>query len=178
LNNKSPYIIETERLLLRGFNLDDAEDLFVLNSDSEVIKYTGDLAFRDVNDAKQFIKTYSTYNKNGYGRWAVVLKPELEFIGWCGIKLNEENQIDLGFRFFRSKWGKGYATESSKAVLKYAFETLQLNEIVGRVIPENIGSVKVLEKIGMYAWKTGQCHGLENARYYKINIEQFNMVKP
>jgi len=74
----------------------------------------------------------------------------LEFIGWCGLKLiPEKNEIDLGYRFQKNAWGKGYATESANACLKYAFEKHKLNRIVGRALPENINSIRVLEKCGM-----------------------------
>jgi len=85
-----------------------------------------------------------------HGRWAVHAKPSLEFIGWCGLKKRpERNEIDLGYRFLKSTWGKGYATEAAFACIKYGFEKLGLKRIVGRAMPGNIASLKVLEKCGM-----------------------------
>jgi ribosomal-protein-alanine N-acetyltransferase len=90
---------------------------------------------------------YALYN---YGRWAVHLKQDLEFIGWCGLKCRpERNETDLGYRFKTTSWGNGYATESAYACIKYGFEQLNLPRIVGRAEPSNIGSWRVLEKCGM-----------------------------
>jgi RimJ/RimL family protein N-acetyltransferase len=115
-------ILETERLLLREMTADDAENAYELNSDWEVIKYTGDEAFESVEAAKTFLENYKDYEKNGFGRWAVMLKETGEYLGWCGLKLNETiKEVDLGYRFSRRNWGKGYTTESSKACLEYGF---------------------------------------------------------
>lgn len=144
-------IIETERLLLRTFTEDDAALIYALNLDPDVIRYTGD-PIRDTDHAKEVLQQtilpqYVLYN---HGRWAVHVKPELQFIGWCGLKNRpERNEIDLGYRFIKKAWGKGYATESAYACIKYGFEKLGLRRIVGRAMPENIGSLRVLEKCGM-----------------------------
>ena len=144
-------IIETQRLILRTFTLDDAQLIYDLNIDPEVTRYTHD-ALRDINHAREtldktILPQYALYN---YGRWAVHIKPHLEFIGWCGLKYRAElNENDLGFRFKRSCWGKGYATEAAFASIKHGFEQLNLNLIMGRAEPENVGSWKVLEKCGM-----------------------------
>ena len=113
------------------------------------------------------------YEKNGFGRWAVIKKASESFIGWCGLKLNEQNLIDIGFRFFRREWNKGYATEAAKACLEYGFKELNLKEIIGRVAQENNGSIKVLEKLSMEYWKNDSCKGIENSLYYKISKEQY-----
>jgi RimJ/RimL family protein N-acetyltransferase len=90
---------------------------------------------------------YALYS---HGRWAVHIKPGHEFIGWCGLKSRpERNEIDLGYRFMKKFWGKGYATESALASIHYGFEGLNLQTIIGRALPGNSGSIKVLEKCGM-----------------------------
>ena len=144
-------IIETERLLLRTFTEEDAALIYELNLDPDVIRYTGD-PVRDTSHAlevlqKTILPQYALYN---HGRWAVHVKPQLQFIGWCGLKTRpERNEIDLGYRFLKNAWGKGYATESAYACIKYGFEKLGLRRIVGRAMPENTGSLRVLEKCGM-----------------------------
>ncbi|MEN8249800.1 MAG: GNAT family N-acetyltransferase [Bacteroidota bacterium] len=160
-------ILETGRLILREFEPSDAKPMFELNSNPEVIKYTGDPPFDSVEAVRGFLKNYSDYRKNGYGRWAVLLKPENEFIGWCGLKLNEEDFTDIGFRFFRKHWNKGYATEAAMATLAFGFNELGLDEIIGRVAAENTASVRVLEKINMRFWKHGSCKDLNNVVYYR-----------
>ncbi|SFN61264.1 Protein N-acetyltransferase, RimJ/RimL family [Paenimyroides ummariense] len=144
------FIIETERLFLREFILDDAEKFYQLNLNPNVIRYTGNAAFKSINEAKSFLENYNDYKANGYGRWAAINKNNNEFLGWCGLKYGElENETDIGFRFFEEEWNKGYATESAVACLEYGFEVLKLNRIIGRAMEENKASIKVLEKIGL-----------------------------
>jgi RimJ/RimL family protein N-acetyltransferase len=144
-------VIETERLLLRTFTMDDAPLIYELNLDPEVIRYTLD-PIRDIEHAGQVLEQvilpqYALYD---HGRWAVHTKWDMGFIGWCGLKARpERNEIDLGYRFFKANWGKGYATEAARAAIQYGFEKLHLRRIIGRAMPENKGSLRVLEKCGM-----------------------------
>ncbi len=145
-------VLYTERLFLREFTIEDAGLLLDLNSDPEVTRYTLDL-MTDIEQAKKVLEQvilpqYALYN---FGRWAVHLKNSQEFIGWCGLKYRGgwDNEIDLGYRLKRSHWGKGYATEAAFATLRYGFENLDLTHIIGRALPGNIASLRVLEKINM-----------------------------
>jgi len=168
-------VTQTERLTLREFASKDAADLFALNSDPEVIRYTGDLPFESVEDARRFLHTYTAYEQTGFGRWAVIRNSDERFIGWCGLKLNEESLYDLGFRFFKDCWGKGYATESAKASLDLGFGQFDLDEIIGRTAKLNHASMHVLEKLGMQKWKTGECQGFPDALYYRINKRTYQL---
>ncbi len=144
-------IFETDRLLFRTFTIEDAPLVFELNLDPDVIRYTGD-PIKDIDHARKVLEQtilpqYALYN---HGRWAVHTKPGLEFIGWCGLKTRpERNEIDLGYRFMKEAWGKGYATEAAFATIRYGFEKLGLKRIVGRAMPQNLASLRVLEKCGM-----------------------------
>ena len=144
-------IIETERLLLRTFTVDDAPLIYELNLNPDVTRYTGD-PVKDLHHAQLILEQiilpqYALYN---HGRWAVHIKPDMEFIGWCGLKNRpERNEIDLGYRFMKNAWGKGYATEAAFACLRYGFEKLNMQRIVGRAMPQNVASLRVLEKCGM-----------------------------
>ena len=101
------------------------------------------------------------------GRWGVVNRQDEDFIGWCGLN-NIDGEIDLGYRFFRSAWGQGFATEAARACIEYGFGTLRLSRIIARALPENIASWKVLEKVGMRFTGFGSCKGLEGAKIYEI----------
>lgn len=163
------HILDTERLFLREFIIDDAQLLIDLNSNLNVTRYTGDGPVESVAKAKEILENiiFPQY-KNKMGRWAVQLKSTNEFIGWCGLKFIEElNEIDLGYRFFEKHWGKGYATESAKAVLNYGFNTLGLQEVVARAAIDNTNSVKVLEKVGMKFEKEAVEH---DDRIYKYRL--------
>lgn len=162
------YILETDRLILRELNPNDAKRFYDLNSNPNVIKYTGNAAFKSEEEAKEFLVCYKDYKRNGYGRWAVIRKSTNTFIGWCGLKFDDvENETDIGFRFFEEEWNKGYATESAIACLQYGFEKLNLKRIIGRAMKENIGSIKVLEKIGLEYEKDTELDG-KAAVIYKI----------
>ncbi|MEJ0055425.1 MAG: GNAT family N-acetyltransferase, partial [Bacteroidota bacterium] len=156
----SKIILRTSRLVLREFIAADAADIFRLNSDPEVIQFTGDEAFKSVKEAAELIQNYDQYKKNGYGRWTVLLEDSSEYIGWCGLNFNKDSkETDLGFRFLRNHWGKGFATEAAAACLHYGFSQRALNKIIGRAMKENRASIKVLEKIGMQFEKEFEAHG-------------------
>lgn len=169
------YIDSTERLLLRELIEDDYKDLFALNNDPDVLQYTGDEPFATLQDAQKFLANYPDYDDHGFGRWAVIRKEDQAFLGWCGLKFNEENQVDLGFRFFKQYWNDGYATEAAKCALEIGFEVLNITEIIGRSAKENAASIRVLEKIGMTHFKSGACHGIPDAAYYVARVEEENL---
>ncbi|PJR03093.1 GNAT family N-acetyltransferase [Avrilella dinanensis] len=161
-------ILETNRLSLRELIPDDAANFYNLNLNPNVIKYTGNSAFKNVEEAREFLKNYQDYAQNGYGRRAVIKKDTNKFIGWYGLKFGEiGNETDIGFRFFGEEWNKGYATESAIACINYGFEKLNLKRIVGRAMKENTGSIKVLEKIGLKYEQNVDFEGKE-AVIYKI----------
>ena len=161
------FILESERLILRELSINDAESFFLLNEDEEVLKHTGDLPFTDISKARDFLSKYDQYKRFGFGRWAVILKENNSFIGWCGLKQNEKGEIDIGFRFFRKTWNKGYATEAAKASLDFAFENLNIEKVIARASINNIASIKVLEKIGMIFSHTEIEEEMGEIRVYK-----------
>ena len=143
-------VFETTRLYLRQFTIQDAKSLYQLNLDPDVIRFTGDSPFRSIEEAKCFLENYDHYQKYGFGRWAVIEKNDDDFIGWCGLRYSPKlAEYDIGFRFFKSCWNQGYATEAALASINHAFGKLGLQRIVGRAMKENIASVSVLKKIGL-----------------------------
>ena len=144
------FQLETERLVLREFAVEDALGFYQMNDNAEVLQYTGDKPFRDPEAAAAFILSYNHYKVHGYGRWTIVRKTDQAYLGFCGLKYHPETEeVDLGFRLIRNEWGRGYATEAASACLEYGLNQLKLPRIIGRVRQVNTASVKVLEKIGM-----------------------------
>lgn len=144
-------IFETDRLILRRFTEADAGLLLYLNSDPEVLTYLHEPLLEDEEHSLEILRTIilPQYEKN-LGRWAVHKKEDNAFIGWCGLKYRPEiEEIDLGYRFIKTAWGKGFATEAASHTLEHGFKVLQLPLITGRAHIGNAGSIKVLEKIGM-----------------------------
>ena len=142
--------IETERLILRPFELSDIEAAYELNLDREVSKYTGDGGVVSKQEIERRIVEHvlGDYKKYGYGRLAVEFKGESSFIGFAGLKyLDDLNEVDLGYRFAQKYWGKGIATEAGKACIKYGFKTLDLQKMIAMVLPANKGSIRVLKKL-------------------------------
>jgi ribosomal-protein-alanine N-acetyltransferase len=159
-------VIKTNRLYLREFVFSDAESLYRLNLDPEVMRYTGDRAFASVEEAEQFLQAYDHYRHYGYGRWALVGKNDDEFIGWCGLKYTPgPNECDIGFRLLKSHWNQGLATEAAKACIHHGFENLLLPRIVGRAMRDNLSSVAVLKKIGLSFLRTSDFDGHEGVVY-------------
>ena len=147
-------VYETERLLLRPFTEQDVHAFHRMTSDPEVLKYIGsgldpDLPPDEVIELMH-IAPLGDYEQHGYGRHAMVYKDTNEVIGFTGLKyLPEINQSDIGYRMFPEFWGQGLATESCWPMLEFAFQELQLTEIIGLAMPENKASCHVLVKIGM-----------------------------
>lgn len=143
-------VLETERLYLRRFLPKDATALFNLNNNPKVMQYTGDVPFKNIHEAEQFIKNYTPYDQYQMGRWAVCNKKQGAFLGWCGLKYHpEEDYIDLGYRFLEKYWNNGYATEASKGVISYAFNKLRIQNIYVYAQARNEASIKVALKTGL-----------------------------
>ena len=143
----------TERLVLRKFEASDAQALYELCSDPEVMRYTGEPLMTSVDEARVGIETHPDWVDPGYGRWGVVLRELGEDSppsGFCGLKyLPEIDEVDIGYRLRTQYWGRGLATEAARASIEYGFSVLELPRIIGLVLPGNPASIRVLEKLGL-----------------------------
>ncbi len=189
--------LETERLILRQLTEDDADHLFELDSDREVIRFTniglingGDPIDTDYEAIRnkilpRFIKYYEKYD--GYGFWAAIEKLSSEFIGWFHLRpaldnitvhVNNENEIELGYRLRKVAWGKGYATEGSRSLIVKGFCELDTQRIVSTALVANTASIRVMEKAGLKFEKTF-IHQATNqeAVKYSLNKDEFEPEK-
>jgi RimJ/RimL family protein N-acetyltransferase len=144
--------METAHLFLRRFTLDDAEAYLPLISLPEIIRYTGDTPASSVEEAREVLRSrpLRDYVLHGYGRLAVIEKASGRLVGFSGLKYVEElGEVDLGYRFLPDCWGKGYATESARAVMAHGLRELGIRRVVGTVHPDNPASARVLEKLGL-----------------------------
>jgi ribosomal-protein-alanine N-acetyltransferase len=160
---------ETERLILRELIPADAEGMFEMDGDAEVHLYLGNNPVKSIEQSRadiEFIR--KQYIENSIGRWAVIEKATGEFVGWSGLKLiketnnNHSNYYDLGYRFSKRHWGKGYATETAIAARDYGFNVLNLHEIIGIADTNNLGSIHVLEKVGLKRLSIFDYHGIKH----------------
>ena len=145
-------IFETDRLLLRKYVEEDAGAFFELNSDPEVLRFVPDQQLLDVEQARQILIDHpmADYRKHGFGRGACILKSTGQQIGFAGLKhLEELGEVDVAYRLLPAYWGQGLATEVALASVRYGFATLGLKRIIALVMPENVASVRVLEKAGL-----------------------------
>jgi RimJ/RimL family protein N-acetyltransferase len=159
--------LETPRLRLRLITLDDLQVMYGLFTDPDVIKYA-DTPAKDLEEAKQRLEQgpLADYQKYGYGRFAVELKSSGEVIGFCGIKYIPEIDLpEVGYRYFKEYWGKGIGTEAAKVCVEFARTDLNLKKLVALIIPENIASIRVAEKLGMTRGPLIQVWGMDVFRY-------------
>jgi ribosomal-protein-alanine N-acetyltransferase len=146
---------ETDRLLFRELQPNDEAALFALDSDPAVMRYLGTPPVTDIEQSREMLKNIQQqYIDYGIGRWAVVLKKTGEVIGWAGLKFIKhlngfDDNYDLGYRFQKAHWGKGYGYESGKAWVDFGFSEMKLKRISAYVDVENTASVKILEKCGL-----------------------------
>lgn len=148
--------LETERLILRPIELTDAEGMFLLDSNPNVHQYLGNHPVKTLEESIGYIENLQyQYKNNGIARFAVILKETGEFIGWSGIKFiteeenNHINFYEIGYRFREEFWGKGYAYESAKAWYDFAFNELKVDVLYASAHIDNLGSRRILEKIGL-----------------------------
>ena len=145
-------VLETERLILRHFNLDDAPFILALLNEPSFLRYIGDKKVRTLEDARQYILNgpVATYERHGFGLYQVQLKDSHTPIGMCGLLKREElPQPDIGFAFLPDFWNKGFAYEAAVAVVNDAHERLKLDSILAIVNPDNDASIRLLEKLGL-----------------------------
>jgi ribosomal-protein-alanine N-acetyltransferase len=142
-------IFETERLLVRPYSMDDLDLFFRLNGDEEVMRYIR--AVQTLQQSKDFLqKIITAYTERpGLGRWAMFSKDDQQFVGsFAVIPVEGSDNLQLGYALLKEYWGKGYASESVRGGIRYAFDHLNLSEIAGITYPENVPSQKVLLKNG------------------------------
>lgn len=145
-------VLETERLELRHFTLDDADFILRLLNEPSFLYFIGDRGVRDLEQAKTYLRDriLHSYDTFGFGIYMVELTGTQEPIGTCGlVKRDGLEDVDIGFAFLPRYWSQGYATESARAVMRYGQEVLGLPRIVAIANADNARSFRVLEKIGL-----------------------------
>ncbi len=146
-------IIETERLSLCKFTLEDTDFIRDLFSDAMVKQFIGDRGIQTQVDAHNYILNgpVSSYAQHGFGLLSVRLKRDNALLGMCGLlQRNSLDDVDIGYAFLPQYRGQGYALEAATAVTNYAKNTLKLNRIVAITAPDNTKSIKLLDKLGFH----------------------------
>lgn len=146
-------VLETERLIIRWLNRNDADFILELLNSPGWIQFIGDRGIRTTEEARDYIVNgpMDMYHRLGFGLYAVELKDSLTPIGICGlIKRDSLEDVDIGYAFLPGYWGLGYAYEAAKSVVLYGREQLKLNRIVAITSIDNPGSANLLQKIGFH----------------------------
>ena len=168
--------LETERLTLRPVTKYDAQDFFELDSNPEVHKFLGNNPVKTIKESQVMITSIlEQYKTNGLGRLAIIDKATNAFLGWSGLKSEENlrkefNYYDLGYRLKKQHWRKGYATEAALASIDYGFKDLNLKEIYAAADINHIASNTILKKVGM-------CHS-ETFEYEDKLCNWYKMKNP
>jgi RimJ/RimL family protein N-acetyltransferase len=151
IQDRLPHPIETDRLLIRHFTLDDAEFVVRVLNEPSFIENVGDRGVRTTEDGVKYLADgpIASYEANGYGMNVVVLKETGERIGMCGlVRRPQFADPDVGYSFLPEFWRRGYAEESVIAVIAHARISLGIERVIAIVSPHNIPSTRLLEKRG------------------------------
>jgi len=145
-------ILETRRLALRLIEVGDAAFILQLLNEPSFLRFIGDRGVRTLDDARAYIEQgpIASYRRHGLGLWLAQRRDDGTPIGMCGLlKRDNLDDIDIGFAYLPAYWGQGYAYEAAAAVMDHGRRVLGLPRIVAIVSPDNAGSIRLLEKIGL-----------------------------
>jgi ribosomal-protein-alanine N-acetyltransferase len=172
--------LETERLRLRPVVADDLDHFAALYRDPDVMRFIGTrgpLTREQTRERLDFMLDH--WRQHGFGMWSLWRKADGAFVGRCGMRYLEESpEVELGYTLARPFWGQGFATEASRAVVRYAFDVLKLDRLVAVADPANTASVNVMKKIGMAFERTGQFYGSECVLYAMGTRRPLRPVRP
>ncbi len=167
MNGKS--IVQTERLLIREFEEGDLDPLAAMLSDPDVMRFSVNGVMsreKSLNFLKSCMEQYQQY---GYSSWTVETLEDKSFVGFVGLAVSDASgdpkAVDIGYRLAKHYWGKGFATEATRAIVKHGFQNLGIQKITCVVIPEHDASIKVAEKIGFSDFIDSEEGGLAVRRY-------------
>ncbi|WP_069167535.1 GNAT family N-acetyltransferase [Nocardia altamirensis] len=155
-------VLDTERLTLRRFTEDDVDLLVELDSDLEVMRYlTGEPTPRSEIEDEVLPRILRDYERGPAGRWAAIERASGRFVGWLALQPPEDGgvaEVELGYRLESSVWGRGYATEGARALLRTAFTELGVERVWAQTMAVNGASRRVLEKAGLRYLRTFHLH--------------------
>lgn len=144
-------VLETPRLRLRPFSLDDLDELAAMVADDEQMRFYPGTRTRA--EAEAWIsRNLSLYEQHGFGFWLIESSSSSAFLGYCGIRpieLGGSSTTEIGWHTAKSSWNQGVATEAATCVRDVAFGRFELRQLVALIHPDHLASQRVAEKIGM-----------------------------
>ncbi|MBA3537260.1 MAG: GNAT family N-acetyltransferase [Tatlockia sp.] len=167
-------LLTTSRLIIEEPSLNDLDNLYNLQSNPQVMKYIGEGIRDRMEVIKGLKKAIDHFKKHNFSLGSVYLKHSHKFIGRAGLIYfnynDKQPKIEVAYALLPDYWGKGYATELTKALSIWAFQNLSINKLIAVVHPENIASEHVLIKSGMSSKGT--------LKYWDIEVLNFEIIKP
>jgi RimJ/RimL family protein N-acetyltransferase len=152
--------LATDRLVLRRFTIADADNLVSLDADPEVMRFiTGGVPTSRTEILDEVLPAFLGYYQRyeGYGFWAAIERETGEFLGWFHFRPRAgaaPGEVELGYRLRKSAWGKGYATEGSRALIRAGFTQFGVQRVVAETMAVNLASRRVMEKAGLTLVRT------------------------
>jgi [ribosomal protein S5]-alanine N-acetyltransferase len=164
--------LTTSHICLRPWRIEDAETLLHILQEKDILQYFPPTTPATLEKMERYIRYHlAHWEERGYGHWAVTTREEGKVIGWNGLEfLPETQETEVAYLLSHDFWGKGLATEAAQAAVDFGFQTTGVNAIIGLVHPDNIGSQRVLEKIGL----TFTCR----ATYFGMELNRFLIERP
>lgn len=154
--------LQTDRLVLRRFTEADVDNLVVLDSDPAVMRFlTGRPTPRAEIEREVLPRILRDYGRGPAGRWAAVERSTGQFVGWLALQPPQDGtaaEVELGYRLVASVWGRGYATEGARALVRKGFADLGVQRVWAQTMAVNIASRRVMEKAGLTYVRTFHLH--------------------
>lgn len=166
-------------ILIRDFIPDDAQGIYELDTDPEVMRFLGGVTMTSIEEAHTIVEDILwQYREFGMGRWAIADKQTNEFIGWTGLKRERKLRpefvyVDLGYRLKKAYWNRGIATETAAFALQHGFNNLNLQEICAATNKDHRASQSVLQRIGLRSNGTFNFMGKAH-HWYSITQKQWS----
>ena len=170
--------LATSRLVIRTFEYRDADAWLAMVSDPEFRRFLPGSPFPTMETFEKALESRHAMEREiGYAMWAVDDRDTGTLVGQCGIRpansmdADAGSEIDLAYHFVRAAWGKGYATEAAIAVLAHGFGSVGLDSIMAVSMPDNVGSWRVMEKVGMRYEGLADYYGAKGLKKYVAERE-------
>ncbi len=171
--------LSTSHLILRALRLTDLDDLYEYASDPEIDQYVPWEHYKNIEETRENLNEFlEEYEKDGLGAWGIEHRSDKKLIGIINTSIPHRinRRVELGYTISRAYWGQGFATEAVKALIDFGFDKINLVRIEAVVLPENLASVRVLEKSGMRF--EGILHSYQIWRNKPCDLRMYAIVNP
>ena len=166
-------VVETERLLIRKWNDDDAAAVAHIYLKPEVMEYIPGGVWSPDRTARTVARMRELDSEHGYGFYPIVVKSLGTIVGHCGLgRLEQTPEIEVAYILDSPYWGQGYASEAARAMIAYGFSKLNIPRIVAVAFPQNVRSIRVMRSVGMTPVGLAQHFGATLVKYQLKKDEQ------